>query len=59
MPLHKVGDGLCLNGGGPAVALGFQSLEHGLTKAKIPEGNIAFTHIYRSSFLSLFQSGLF
>ena len=43
-PLHKAGNGLLLNGGGIAVALLLQGLQHLLGQPQAFKSNIAFFH---------------
>ena len=48
LPLQKAGDGLCLDGGGIAVALFLQCLQHGAGQAQAFKCNIAFFHSFIS-----------
>ena len=52
-PLQKAGNGLGLDGGGIAVALFFQSFQHGLGQAQAFKCNVAFFHKYPFPFLVL------
>ena len=50
LPLHKAGNGLLLDSSGPAVALLFQRLQHGLRQAKVGKRQI-LVHILSSFFI--------
>ena len=47
LPLHKLRNGLCLNGGGPAVSFLFQSLQHRIAQAQILKCNCISFHKIR------------